>query len=147
MIYTLEKANLIAEQLQKFTTGYAHHLAGQFANIDFWLDEVVLALKTIDGHRKRFEKMYEAQKDWTEKHEVIVHEYCPICRGICEFSTGKPSLPQLRYKCEKKQIRQDLVDATYFFLVRCYNIGLLSNVELKEKCDLIGTGIDPNDLK
>jgi len=147
MIYTLEKANLIVNQLQKFTTGYAHHLAGHVGNIDFWLDEVLHALKAIDDHKKRFEKLYSTQKDWIEKHGVIVHEYCPICQGVCEFSDGKPSLPQLKYKNEKKQARRDLVDATYFFLIRCYHVGLLSKSELKEKCDIIGTGIDPNDLK
>jgi hypothetical protein len=35
MIYTIEKANLISEQLRKFTTGYTHHVVGQFSNIEF----------------------------------------------------------------------------------------------------------------
>lgn len=147
MIYTIEKANLIKEQLKRFTTGYTHHVVGQFANIDFWINEVIQSLITIDEHRKRFEVMYNTQKEWTENHEIVIHKHCSICRGVCEFSDGNPSLPKLRYKSEKNQIRKDLVDSAYFFLVRCYRIGLLSNEELKQKCDIIGTGIDTNDLK
>lgn len=131
MIYTIEKANLIAEQLKKFTTGYAHHVVGQFANIDFWISEVIESLKGIDNHRSRFDAMYNAQKDWTENHEIVVHEYCPICAGRCEFSDGKPSLPKLSYKSEKIETRRYLVDSTYFFLIRCYRIGVLSKNELK----------------
>jgi len=54
MIYTIEKANLIAEQLQRFTTGYAFHVAGHFANIDFWLNEVQEALRAIDENTGRY---------------------------------------------------------------------------------------------
>lgn len=28
MIYTIEKANMVAEQLRRFTSGYAHHVVG-----------------------------------------------------------------------------------------------------------------------
>lgn len=147
MIYTIEKANLIAEQLRKFTSGYSHHVVGQFANIDFWINETVQSLHTIDDHRKRFENMRNTQKDWIEEHGTIAYDYCPICRGRCEFSNGKPELPKLRYKTEKSKARKDLVDSAYFFLIRCCKIGLLSSDELKQKCDLIGAGIDFNDLK
>jgi len=126
MIYTIEKANLIATQLKKITSGYMHHIVGQFSNIDFWMDEVILALKTIDGHKKRFSNMYDAQKEWTKNHDVVIHEYCPICSGRCEFSDGKPQLPTLKYKKEKIKARKDLVDSAYFFLIRCYRIGLLT---------------------
>ena len=147
MIFTIEKANLIADQLKKFTTGYTHHVVGQFANIDFWINESIQAIKVIDDHRTRFDSIRKAQKEWVEDHDIIVHDYCPICRGVCEFSNGKPSLPRLRYKNEKSEARRDLIDSTYFFLIRCYRIGLLSSEELKQKCDVIGTGIDLEDLK
>lgn len=146
MIYTIEKANLISEQLRKFTTGYTHHVVGQFANIEFWINEVKAALKAIDEHRNRFGNMYDAQKKWTEEHGTVVYDYCRICRGRCEFSDGKPILPTLKFKKEKVDTRKELVNSTYYFLIRCYRIGLLTNEELKCKCDSIGTGIDPNDL-
>lgn len=147
MIYTVEKANLIARQLRKFTSGYAHHVVGQYANIDFWMNEATEALLVIDNHRHRFDKMYNAQKNWIEDHGTAVHEYCPICRGRCEFSDGKPTLPELKFKRQLVESRQELTDAAYFFLVRCFKIGLLQKEELKARCDLIGTSIDPNDLK
>lgn len=147
MIYTFEKSDLIANQLKKFTTGYTHHVVGQYANIDFWIDEVVASLKAIDEYKNRFDKLYTAQKNWTEDHGTVIHEFCPICNGKCEFSTGKPRLPVLQYKSEKNDFRKELVDAAYFFLLRCFRIGLLTREALKQKCDTIGTSIDPNDLK
>jgi hypothetical protein len=147
MIYTIEKANLIIEQLRKFTTGYTHHVVGHYANIDFWINESVEALNAIDGHKKRFDNMYNAQKEWVEEHGTAVYDYCPFCNGKCEFSDGKPTLPKLKYKKELIDSRKDLVDTTYFFLIRCYKIGLLAFEELQNKCNLIGTSIDPNDLK
>lgn len=147
MIYTVEKANLISEQLKKFTTGYAHHVVGHYANIDFWMNEVKDALLTIDDHRNRFDTMYNAQKNWIEEHGTVVHEYCPICKGKCEFSNGKPNLPAFKYTRELAEAKKNLQDAAYFFLVRCFRIGLLTKEILKEKCDSIQTSIDPGDLK
>lgn len=147
MIYTFEKSDLITKQLRKFTTAYTHHVVGQYANIDFWINEVVGSLKAIDEYKNRFDKLYTAQKEWTEDHGTVIHEFCPICNGKCEFSNGKPRLPVLQYKREKNDFRKELVDATYFFLLRCFRIGLLTREELRQKCDTIGTSIDPNDLK
>ena len=69
MIYTVERANLISKQLRKFTDSYAHMVAGQFANIDFWIDEVINSVRAIDEHSMRFEKMCEAQIKWIEEKE------------------------------------------------------------------------------
>ncbi|VXB55878.1 conserved hypothetical protein [Flavobacterium sp. 9AF] len=147
MIYTIKKANLIKEQLRRFTTSYAHHVVGQFANIDFWLNEVINSLEVIDEYKMRFDNIYNAQKKWIEDHGTIIHEYCPICNGKCEFSSGKPNLPVLKHKHEVNDMRKELVNTAYFFLLRCFRIGLLTGEELKQKCDTIGTSIDPNDLK
>jgi hypothetical protein len=146
MIYTIDKANLISKQLKKFTTGYTHHVVGHYSNIDFWFCEVKEALNTIDNHKKRFDNMYDTQKEWTENHGTIVHNFCPICVGKCEFSDGKPILPKFKYKTELTDTRKDLVDSAYYFLIRCFKIELLTYDELKEKLDLIGTSIDPKDL-
>jgi len=146
MIYTIEKANLIANQLKKFTTGYTHHVVGHYANLNFWLNEVVEALNAIDEHKDRFDGIYAAQKKWTEDHGTVVYDYCPVCQGKCEFSDGKPILPKRKHRIEKVNSRKELVNAAYYFLTRCYRIGLLSQEELKSKCDLIGTSIDLNDL-
>jgi len=67
MIYTVEKANLITRQLNKFKDSYAFMVAGQFANIDFWMNEVESTIKAIDEHNIRFAKMYDAQEKWIEE--------------------------------------------------------------------------------
>ena len=149
MIYTVERANLITEQLRKFSDSNGYMVAGQFANIDFWMNETESAIKAIDEHNTRFEKMYKAQKEWIEDKNVRVPDYCHICNGICELSEEhykKPELPKKRAKNEKKQSRKELVDSAYYFLIRCFKIGLLNKEEMNDYCNQIGTGIDPSDL-
>lgn len=147
MIYTIEKATLISEQLRRFTSGYAHHITGQFANIDFWLDEVKASIKTIDDYNDRFNKIREEQKKWVEAHGTVVFDYCPYCGGKCEFANGKPSPPVRISSHELKQTKKELIDAAYFFLVRCCRIGLLDENLLEIKCKEIGTGVEPSDLE
>ena len=150
MIYTTKRAILITKQLRKFTDSYAYMVAGQFANIDFWMNETVSSIRAIDEHNMRFEKMCEAQKKWIEDKNVSVPDYCSICNGICELSEQhykKPELPRNRAKNEKKESRKELIDSAYYFLVRCFKIGLLNQEELKGYCSKIGTSIDPYDLK
>ena len=149
MIYTIEKANLISEQLRRFTNGYAHHVAGQFANIDFWLHEVQESIKTIDEYNKRFNNIRDGQKKWVDSHGTIVSDYCPYCGGKCELSNEnrKPSPPERTSSNELQATRKELVDSTYFFLLRCYRMGLLNKNTLEAKCKETGTSIDPSDLE
>ncbi|HET9279481.1 MAG TPA: hypothetical protein VFN95_14900, partial [Flavitalea sp.] len=113
MIYTIEKANLISEQLRRFTNGYAHHVAGQFANIDFWLHEVQESIKTVDEYNKRFNNIRDGQKKWVESHGTIVYDYCPHCGGKCELNDGnrKPPLPERVSSNELLATRKELVDS------------------------------------
>jgi hypothetical protein len=147
VIYTLERAKLVSEQLKRFTTGYTHHVAGQYVNIDFWLNEVLESLKTIDGYNRRFNILKEGQKEWVTAHDTKVFGYCFYCKGTCELSDGSPSLPIRTSSTEIKEARKDVINAAYYFLLRCYRIGLLSESEMDEKCNAIGTSIEPSDLK
>ena len=147
MIYTREKADLIAEQLRKFTGGYAHHIAGIYANIDFWLHEVREATKVIDNYNKRFCKLRDEQQLWVTAHGTEVYHYCPFCGGKCEFSNGTPSPPVRTSSSLLKEARKALIDAAYFFLIRCYHLNLLDNTTLKIHCESIGTSIEPSDLE
>ncbi len=147
MNYTIEKANRIAEQLRKFTTGYAHHVAGQFSNLDFWLDEVKTAQITIDEYKPRFYNIRNTQREWVEEHGTVVFDYCPRCGGKCQLSIGKPLTPNMMSNKMLKKARVELVNSTYYFLTRCYRQGLLNEKGLKQKCDFIGTSIDPQDLE
>ncbi|MGH1383782.1 hypothetical protein [Kordia sp.] len=150
MIYTIKKAILVTEQLRKFTDSNDYMVAGQFANINFWINEVASAIKALDEHNIRFKKMCEAQKNWTEENNTRVPDYCHICNGICELSVEhykKPELPKKRFKNEKKEARKELVDTAYYFLIRCFNMSLLNKEGLNDFCDRIETSIDPYDLK
>jgi hypothetical protein len=149
MIYTLKKAEMVAEQLRRFTSGFAHHVVGQYANIDFWMAEVLTAQQTLDQYKARLDNMSKAQSEWVENHGTPVYtEYCPICGGKCEFDNGLNNSRYIKRTPSKviNATRTKLVNSTYYFLARCYRMGLLNDEELKEKCDAIGTGIDPGDL-
>lgn len=138
---------MITEQLKRFTSGYAHHVVGQFANIDFWLHEVREAQQTIDQYNSRFNSIRDAQKNWVENHGTKVYDYCPHCGGKCELSNGNPSPPSRVSSSDMNEARQELVNSAYYLLTRCYRMRLLDDEELKQKCDLIGTSVDPKDLK
>ena len=71
MIYTVEKANLITKQLNKFKDNYAFMVAGQFANIEFWINEVETAITAIDEHNIRVTKKYDAQEKWIDEKKRL----------------------------------------------------------------------------
>ncbi len=146
MIYTIEKANMITEQLKRFTSGYPHHVVGQFGNINFWLNEVKEAQKVIDMYNTRFKNMTNSQKKWIENHDTKVYDYCPYCNGKCELTNGTPTPPSRTSSSDLDIARKELTNAAYYFLTRCYRMGLLNKDTLKQKCSDIGTSIDPNDL-
>lgn len=146
MAYSIEQAELLATQLEKFTTSYAHHLVGQFANVDFWLDEVNHALLVIDDYNKRFNQMRDAQKEWVEAHKTVVSGFCRICGGKCEFDPRRPEPPTRIRSQELEAARRRLKDAVYKFLLRCHRSGLLDEPRLKEACVRVGTSVDLKDL-
>lgn len=150
MIYTVQRVRLIAEQLRRFSDADSWIVAGQFVNLEFWLDEVKSALEVMDQHNSRFEKMYNARENWIETHNIHIPDNCPICQGICELGTGsrKPRMPKrsAETKTEKKDSRIELIDSTYFFLLRCYKLKLIDEDILRHKCKEIGTSVDYDDL-
>jgi hypothetical protein len=146
MIYSIEKASLISEQLRKFKDCFAHQLAGHYVNIDFWINEVRESLIVLDDYNKRFIAMRDGQSLWIENHGKPIHEYCPICKGKCEFSNGIPSLPTRVESSLLKETRKSLVNSAYYFLVRCYNSKLMDLKALENYCSEIGTSIEPKDL-
>lgn len=147
MAYSIDQANAVADQLEKFTTSYVHHLAGQVANLDFWLEEVGHALRVIDGYQRRFTLMRDAQSAWVTAHGTVVHGYCPICRGACEFGAAAPPPPTRIASQELDAARRRLKDAAYQFLLRCHRAGLLDEISLRAACARVGTSVDDADLE
>jgi hypothetical protein len=147
MAYSIEQADLLAAQLEKFTTSYAHHLVGQFANVDFWLDEAKRALEVIENYNKRFTRMRDAQKAWIEAHKTVVSSFCPVCRGKCEFDPRRPEPPTRIRSQELEAAKRRLKDAVYKFLLRCHRAGLTDEAGLKAGCQRVGTSVDLKDLR
>lgn len=146
MAYSIEQAEALTQQLEKFTTSYAHHLVGQFANLDFWLDETNHAVAVLDNYPKRFVAMRDAQREWVDGHQTVVSG-CRICRGTCEFDPRRPTAPTRLPTQELDAARRRLKDAAYKLLLRCYRTGLLGEVALKVACKRVGTSVDLDDIR
>jgi uncharacterized protein YecT (DUF1311 family) len=92
MSYSLKRASLITDQLQRLATQNAHQLAGQFSNLDFWIDEAADAIRVINEYPRRFRRLREAQVAWVKAHDTKIEGYCPICEGVCEARSTTSSL-------------------------------------------------------
>src|SRR3954451_13431515 len=122
MSFSTDVADVVAKQLSRLTTLNRHQLAGQVANLDFWLGEVRHALAVIDGYGVRFTRMHAAQ----EQH-VTVH-------GTTEFdldadwdTNRRATSPRRVPGQELEKARRNLNQAASRFLERCHNEGLLSD--------------------
>lgn len=66
MSYSIKRASLITDQLERLATQNAHQLAGQFSNLDFWIAEGVDAIRVINEYPQRFRRLREAQVAWVK---------------------------------------------------------------------------------
>ena len=147
MAYTTERADALAQLLEKFSTAYAHHVAAQFANMEFWLDEVLHVLAVIDDYPRRFARLRDAQAAWVTAHGTMVSGYCRACRGKCEFDP-QPPMPPIRIDHKEfDAARRQLRDGAYHFLLRCHRMGLMDASALKTACERVGTSVDVADLE
>src|SRR5262245_33149251 len=64
--YSIQRAGLIAEQLERLATQHAHQLAGQVANLAFWISEAVGAISILDDYAARFLALRNAQVGWVK---------------------------------------------------------------------------------
>ena len=54
MAYSTDLADLLAAQLTRFVSLNRHQLAGQVANLGFWIAEVAHCFEVIDRYGERF---------------------------------------------------------------------------------------------
>jgi hypothetical protein len=142
MAYSSDVAGLLAAQLAKFVTLNRHQLAGQVANLDFWLDEVVHALAVVDGYGRRFRRMKAAQERHVAAHGTVEFEFWDPAD-----TTRKASSPRRVPDAELKDARSALCEATYRFLVRCCHDGMIDERTARSACERIGIGVEANDLR
>jgi hypothetical protein len=132
--FSTDTARLVADQLSRFVTLNRHQLAGQVANLDFWLAQVRHALAVLDGYGVRFVRMHAAQEQYVAAH------------GTTEFTLGadfpterKASPPRRIPDQELRKARRALTEATTRFLERCRREGLISESQFSEACGGLGT--------
>lgn len=133
MSFSTDMAELITKQLARFVTLNRHQLAGQVANLDFWLAQVRHALSIIDGYGVRFTRMHAAQEQYVTAH------------GTTEFTLGadyptdaRASAPHRIPNRVLQKARRELVEATSRFLERCRNDRLLSESDLSAAFKSLG---------
>jgi hypothetical protein len=142
MSFSTDMAKLVANQLTRFVTLNRHQLAGQVANLDFWIEQVRHGLNVIDGYGKRYQLLKSARaKHVTEHHTVEFRLDDPCC------TQGPPS-PVVRIPdSEMREARRQLTESAYRFLVRCCNEEFISESRLRSICGEIGIGVEIADLR
>ncbi len=148
MAFINDRADAVASMLEKFTTAHAYQVAGQYANIEFWISETLHALDALADYDNRFDKLTTAQREWVSAHNVVVGSYCPACGGQCEFDPDlKPPRPPTKIPSKgRDDASRRLKDAFYFFIVRCYRMNLVDEQTLRDTCSRVGTSVEARDL-
>lgn len=135
MSFSKDMAELVTKQLSRFVTLNPHQLAGQVANLDFWLAEVHHALVVIDGYGVRFVRMEAAQEQFVAAHGTTMSEVGPA--GVTE---RRPPVPRRIPDRELRKVRRAMIEAASRFLQRCRQDGLISESQLTAM--LSGLGVE-----
>lgn len=147
MSYSIERAVLIASQIERLATQNPHQLAGQAANLDFWMAEAAHAIATLDDYPSRFHRLRDAQVGWVEAHGTKVSGYCPQCRGACEFGPDTPPPPRRTPSAEIDAARDRVRLAVRRYLLRLYRAHLPEEDAVRRTCAEIGVSIEAEDLR
>jgi hypothetical protein len=142
MAYSSDITKTLTVQITKFVALNRHQLAGHVANLDFWVAEVRHCLDVIDGYKLRFDQMKAAQMTHISEHgtvEFSLHDPC--------FTQGRASPPTRVPSAELGEAKRNLCDATYRFMVRCFNDGLIEQDLLRQTCSSLDLGIEASDLR
>ena len=142
MSYSSDTTKTLTVQITEFVTLNRHQLAGHVANLDFWMAEVRHCLDVIDGYNHRFEQMKTAQSNHITEHRTVEFDLDDPC---CTQRTASP--PSRVSGAELEEARRNLCEATYRFLVRCFNEGLVNQDVLRRTCGDLDLGIEASDLR
>lgn len=127
MSFSTDVAKLVADQLSRFVTLNRHQLAGQVANLDFWLAQVRHALAVIDGYGVRFVRLHAAQEQY-----VVVHDTTEFTVAA-DYPTEKRAAPPRRVPDRELQAaRRSLLEITSRFLERCRRDEMISEAQSAE---------------
>ncbi len=140
MSFSESIAKVVADQLARFVTLNRHQLAGQVANLDFWVDQARHALEVIDGYEPRFRRLKAAQDAYVADHNTLT--FFPSDPEI----KGPPDPPRRVPHANLRDARRSVTEATYRFLVRCYHDGLIPEARLRAICRSLEIGVEVTDL-
>lgn len=131
--FSTDIADLVANQLSRLTTLNRHQLAGQVANLDFWLGEIQHALAVIDGYDVRFTRMHGAQENYVSAHGTTEFDL------DYDWDTERRASPPRRVSGhELNKARRSLIQAASRFLERCRSEGFLSEDQLTSAKESLG---------
>ncbi len=141
MSYSTDVAGLLTNQLARFVTLNPYQLAGQAANLEFWVTEVRHALDVLGGYAKRFQRTKSAELRYVKEHETYAFEFGkPDDFGFMPPRSSK--VPDRRLK----DARVTLTDAARRFVIRCYKVGLIDEAALRKACDDLAIWIEESVL-
>jgi hypothetical protein len=144
--YSIARADLVANQIERFASQHLHQLAGHHANLEFWLSEAACALQAIDAYQQRYNRLANAQLAWVSEHDTKISRYCPICGGGCEFGPQRPPRPHLIPSEELTAACESVRRAVRQFLVRLYQANFITDTQLRQHGETVGMSIEPEDL-
>ncbi len=119
--FSTDMAKLVADQRSRFVTLNPHQLAGQVANLEFWLAQARHAAAALDGYGVRFVRMGAARERYVAAHGTRVSEVGPA--GV---TARKPPAPRRIPDRELPKARRALGGTARRLLDRCRNEGLIS---------------------
>lgn len=141
MSFSENVAKIVADQLSRFVTLNTHQLAGHVANLDFWVAQAQHALEIIDGYESRFRRLKAAQDEYVAEHRT--QTFFPSDPEI----HGPPDPPRRVAHAVLREARHSVTEATYRFLVRCCNDGLIPESQLRAICGSLDVGVESADLR
>ena len=147
MSYSIKRAGLIADQLERLATQNVHQLSGQVANLGFWMAEAAGAISALDDYPVRFRLLRDAQVGWVEAHGVTVSGYCAHCGGRCELGPTKPEPPQRTPSENVEAAREGVRRAARRYLLRLYRARFLDEDAVRQACAEIRVGVETEDFE
>ncbi len=142
MSYSSDIAKILADQLTKLVTLNRYQLAGHVISLDFWMGEVEHCLDVIDGYPARFGRMRDAQAEYVTRHGTVEFDLGEPFDPYEGQRSSPPSPPKQVPHAVLVEARHQLVEAARRFLLRCYHERLIDETELRERCKVIGSGLE-----
>ena len=141
MSFSEDLAKVVADQLARFVTLNTHQLAGHVANLEFWVSQARHALEVIDGYEPRFRRLKAAQEQYVTVHRTqtfLPHDH---------ETHGPPDSPRRVAHAALREARRSVTEATYRFLVRCCNDGLIPESQVRAICGSLDIGVESADIR